>query len=503
MDANLLKVLEVRLRRIVLECYEIAFALCNMDMDEFGAAKLFDVFNQIFTTSFCLNTGYWPLYSSVTGQCLCSCGKFGVPCRHTKTEYHWIDMTPVQHLPGGPIFYPKVYGQIVPMNYDLKIKFPVGNGYSYDINFTVNVQYSRPEGRPGRRTPRGNIDLANGDVYSQVFVMQIFSRYHAVSEYYPGACTILFQPNPFCQRRYGSYFKELVCLKNQDPQLFNMQPRTLCLASSQVPPSSFILHEVNVPILVLPNRICAFEPNPMYRRRQYSRGTKNKGCQTPWKFFAVKDENDARRRDVASIWSSFPDSSEALSQNLRELATSSSQDFMADRSDDFSELRDSEEYDNQLPTGGYDRVIRRRQASPVYVVVENLRQEDSIPNRGVKRRLTNSASRGGPVTPSMVAEFTMSCEEADSTVSDNMALSRPSTSGVSHYKVSQKLKSAGQQDYAEFLNKHFPPLKPVAPKSDIDEEFELIETVIKEDEENDKGKANVKKEEGPGAGGME
>ncbi|VEN52900.1 unnamed protein product [Callosobruchus maculatus] len=441
MNANLLRVFEERLKRIVEECYEVAFVLCNAEMDEFGAAK----------------------------------------------------------------------------NYDLIIK-PIGeNGYTYTVNLIANVQYKRSAGRPSRRPAKNIKDAAqtpNGDVYSQIYSVQIFARYYVHAEYYPSLFTVVYQPNPFFHEHYGSYFKELLLLRNRDPQLFNMQTQMYCLTSSQVPSSTFVLQQVNVPTFILPNQISAFQPSAMYCRQKYSRKTRHKGCQTPWRYCCEnKDENCSRLKDVASIWNCYSDSSELLSQSLRELATTPCQGFVEDGLDDFLELQDSEEYDNQLPTIGYDRVIRPHTIShhpvetPTNHVFEKPRPVASNNHQGVKRRhFTNTAVRHAPVTPKMVEDFTRSCEEADSTVSEDAERKvpqsytnhgKPSTSGMSYSTALKTIKSTVEQEEndADWFNKNFPPLKPITSRSDLDEEFELIETVIKEDEENDREREKIKKEE--------
>lgn len=85
--------------------------------------QIFDVFNQIFTTAFILNTGYWPFFSSVKGQCLCVCGRFGLHCRHIKNEYHWIDMQPIENEQGAARFFPRIYGNIYPQVFRINLNF--------------------------------------------------------------------------------------------------------------------------------------------------------------------------------------------------------------------------------------------------------------------------------------------------------------------------------------------------------------------------------------------
>nr|CAH7755516.1 unnamed protein product [Callosobruchus chinensis] len=440
-DPNLLKVFEERLKRIVVESYEVALVLCN----------IFDIFNQIFPTAYCLNTGYWPYFSSVIGQCLCVCGRFGLPCRHTKTGNHWIDMRPVPHQSGGP-------------NYEVVIRSVGVNGCRYAFSLITNLQYRRSPGRPARRSPKNSKDA--GDIYSQTF-----------------------PPNPFYHEYYGSYFGEVLSLRNKDPLLANMQAQMYCMASTHIPSSTFLLQFVNVPTFNLPNQMSAYRPSALTCNQKNGSKTRNKGCQTHWKSCC---ENCSGLRDVASIWE--PSCSEILTQSLIDLAASPSQSFVEGGTDDSLELQGSVECDNPLPAIGYDRTIRPHtiphypEAVPSNDVSREPRGLPVNNLQGVKRRYETVAAI--PITPSMVEALTKSCKEAYSGIRENAAQGKASTSGMSYSTALKTTKPTADQEESddEWFDRNFPPLKPLISGSYLNEELELLDSIIKEDIDKDRAK---------------
>ncbi|CAH0546923.1 unnamed protein product [Brassicogethes aeneus] len=137
---------------------------------------IFDVFNQLITTGFVLNTGYWCFFSTFKGQCLCVCGRYGTYCRHIRNPHHWIDMEPIDAKENDYTFYPKYFGSICPTDYNVAIE-PINEyqpGYHIIINLTVEYK-KLGRGRP-RRTDKDKPTTFDPRNAKQKFETAIYAR---------------------------------------------------------------------------------------------------------------------------------------------------------------------------------------------------------------------------------------------------------------------------------------------------------------------------------------
>lgn len=131
--------------------------------------KVFDIFNQLITTAFIMDTGYWAFYNTTGRQCLCVCGRYALYCRHVKNSFHWIDMEDVPSDETATKFYPRYFGCIVPtvnslnypksqhklliynlQDYNFTIQ-PSYETFEYNITCHMSLEYKRlSRGRPRR-----------------------------------------------------------------------------------------------------------------------------------------------------------------------------------------------------------------------------------------------------------------------------------------------------------------------------------------------------------------
>lgn len=76
-------------------------------------------------------------------------------------------------------------------------------------------------------------------------------------EFYPPMLTVVFHPNPFCHRNYGTLLPSVIEYCDRDAELHYMSPQLYCWANTQMPSTTFILRETNLPISTLPDRVNA------------------------------------------------------------------------------------------------------------------------------------------------------------------------------------------------------------------------------------------------------
>lgn len=51
-----------------------------------------DILEQLLPTAYVVNTAYWPLYLTETGDSLCVCNIFNINCPHISGSLSWIDL---------------------------------------------------------------------------------------------------------------------------------------------------------------------------------------------------------------------------------------------------------------------------------------------------------------------------------------------------------------------------------------------------------------------------
>ncbi|CAG9865031.1 unnamed protein product [Phyllotreta striolata] len=444
-NPTLARMFDERLRRIVEESYEVAFILCNKEMEEFNSSKLFDIFTQVFTTGYVLNTGYWPFFSTINGQCLCVCGRFGVPCRHVKNGNHWIDLQPIETEANGIVFYPKLYGQLNIQDYEVVVK-PLDGSGGYHINVVLNIHYKRAE---KNRTKKDKNCRTVKDMGYKIFPISIFSRFFMMTQFYSSSFTIVFQPNPFFNEHYGTHFKKLINLRAQEFNFFHGDQRQIwCIPYNQMPSTTFVHHQVNVPIYKFPSQLLVFNPCMIKPKNPPMR---NKCIQT--------------QTDRSNAWNNYYSRS-PIRDSLMSFASSSFQ-FARPECDDFIVIDDSEEFDNQWPSVGYNKVI---QPNPLLLdCADELAVKSEPQDPGAKQPYANWSPKTEP----------------DSTVSDTFS------NGASDQNypilVSNAIDVEEKIDCKDenWFEKNFPPLRNVPVramnKREVDEEFEIIQTVIKDD----------------------
>ncbi|XP_056644970.1 uncharacterized protein LOC130450532 [Diorhabda sublineata] len=226
-------------------------------MDEFNASKIFDIFAQVFTTANVLNTAYWPFFSAVNGHCLCVCGRFGIPCRHIKSDGHWIDMQPIAHDTCSAVFYPKRYGPILIQDYEIFIKTVDGSGH-YNIGIILSLQYKENERGRLRREKAAGDTLQKND-RKKPFHVSIFSRFYTMNQYYAPFFTVMFNPSPFFFDAYGTIFKNLIQLRSKQFLSNHREHRqSWCITNSQMPSFTFIPSYVNLPVFKFPTQLYVF-----------------------------------------------------------------------------------------------------------------------------------------------------------------------------------------------------------------------------------------------------
>ncbi|XP_018578197.1 uncharacterized protein LOC108916431 isoform X2 [Anoplophora glabripennis] len=82
----------VRLMRLILESLEVSIHLCNTFLNSFGPSRLMDILDQLLPTAYVVNTAYWPLYQTETGDSICICNIFNINCPHMPGGLSWIDL---------------------------------------------------------------------------------------------------------------------------------------------------------------------------------------------------------------------------------------------------------------------------------------------------------------------------------------------------------------------------------------------------------------------------
>ncbi|XP_074034892.1 uncharacterized protein isoform X3 [Leptinotarsa decemlineata] len=439
MSANFMQVYDPRLRRIVEECYEVAFIICNTDMEQFTTAKIFDVFDQTFPTACVLNTGYWPFYSTVKGQSLCICGRFGIFCRHVKSDFHWIDICPVENDPHGVVFRPNEYGSVHPKEYNISIKAMYEEGlHGCNITALINVYYKKNE----RGRHRRNSNPTSSMQKDKIFNITLTAGYLIRPEFYPAMFTLVFQPNPFFHEQYGTYFEDLKQLRDAEWVGFCHEHQKIWyITCPQMTSTTFVMRHVNVDIYKQPSQMMAYYP--YFMKSIGSKTKKNKSCQTT-------EDYVYRIRESSKIWNYFPSDSQSISSALANLATNRLNGTTQNIIQRPFTIEESESYDSQWPVVGHNRTIRPNPSRP-----------DNIYK--IRKLSGSSHSKIENYDPPSNSEATTPTANLSS-VSDSTkkAMRKPPPPYESRVLS------------AELLIKD-------KVKTEIDEEFELIETVIWED----------------------
>ncbi|KAG5899377.1 hypothetical protein JTB14_036866 [Gonioctena quinquepunctata] len=480
MGTNYIQVFDDRLRRIVEECYEVAFIVCNSDMEEFTTAKIFDIFSQTFPTAYILNTGYWPFYSTTKGQCLCVCGRFAIPCRHTKSDFHWLDIAPIENDAAAVLFKPKLHGPIYPQEYQMDIQTVYHEGiHGCNINAIINVQYRRIEkGHRRQKMSKAAKELAStitqNDIYNRIFNITLFAGFLLRPEFYPAMFTIIFQPSPFFHDQYSTFFRNLKQLRSTEFISFHPEQKKIWyITCPMMATSTFVLQHVNVAFYKHPSQLMVYYP--FYIKKMKT--MKNKGCQTL---------DDAKRRigEFSNIWSYNGHTSEQhpISTALVNLVSAGTNKAIESISQKPSIIEDSESFDNQWPVVGHSRVIQPHRST-----IDSTSGSLQRQARGKRGHADSTRSCDVSSNPTSEPDSTTSVAHSRSSLPVSIPFNPDIESDISSLQTTSPQPSTSKMDFSKALKNS--PSSPcpsdvaaeVVVKTEIDEEFNLIETVIWED----------------------
>ncbi|XP_066141586.1 uncharacterized protein [Euwallacea fornicatus] len=290
-----------QLYRIIQEALEASLIICKWELSEFTLAKIFDVFLQIIPTGFVLNTGYWPFFNSRKRQCICVCGRYGIDCRHSKHESHWIDLDNISN-DSSTLFSSKL-GNLIVMDSLIELTPITAGTLGYKLNIKFTFQYRKIQRGRTRQRKDENFNVADGGQLFQVIICSIFNLQ---KEYYPAMHTVCFQPSPFTYTTYGTIFPCL--LRARGPHVDHKKSASSSLYTvvfDQMPHFTLILQQVNLPTYQYSRHIIIPAPLAQVDQRPMKRSTSSRSTQTD----SLTDIQELWRcRDiwsnVMSLWSS-------------------------------------------------------------------------------------------------------------------------------------------------------------------------------------------------------
>ncbi|CAG9761766.1 unnamed protein product [Ceutorhynchus assimilis] len=251
--------------KVLMESLEVGLMICNSDLHEFTAAKLFDIMNQIIPTGFVLTTGYWPFYSTDKRQSLCICGRFSLECRHNRNGTHWIDLDPIPDdysmlfCPGknGPVKLTPVDIIVTPVTSP-----PVG------FMVTLVLKFSQQESTIARKSfaKRGRPNDSKLETG-----ITICSRYTLKCEWYSAFSNIVFQPNPYFTSFYGHHVAKLLGVREQLKQNYYFNPGTMYVMNDIMPQFTIALNRCDLPTFPSPSNLTAAKYNLAEQNRRTNR----------------------------------------------------------------------------------------------------------------------------------------------------------------------------------------------------------------------------------------
>ncbi|XP_066251416.1 uncharacterized protein [Euwallacea similis] len=290
-----------QLYRIIQEALEASLIICKWELSEFTLAKIFDIFLQIIPTGFVLNTGYWPFFNSRKRQCICVCGRYGIDCRHSKHDSHWIDLDNISN-DSSTLFSSKL-GNLILMDSLIELTPTTAGTLGYTLNIKFTFQYRKiQQGKPRQRKDE-NLNVSDGGQLFQVVICSIFSLQR---EYYPAMHTVCFQPSPFTYTTYGTIFPCL--LRAREPHVDHRGSTSSSLYTvvfDQMPHFTLILHQVNLPTyqcsrhIIIPAPLAHVNPGPM-KKSTSSRSTQTDSLTDIQELWRCRD----MLTNVMSLWSS-------------------------------------------------------------------------------------------------------------------------------------------------------------------------------------------------------
>ncbi|KAF2899043.1 hypothetical protein ILUMI_07130 [Ignelater luminosus] len=229
----------VRVVRLLLEALESAFFLCNIFLDSYGLAKIFDIVNQIMPTAYVYNTSYWIFYKSQYGECLCVCERFGIKCFHRKNAFHFINLDPLPENIEGYFAIP-LGGKLYPNEANVSVT-PVMSDMlrAYEIKIDLVVQQLVIN--------ENGFTLPN----EEKVTLTIESRYMLTPEHHAlRDIALLLSPHPMTQYVYSSYFENL----HQFHLFLNGHrwethvPRTYTIVSTDLPKFTVVPTNLEFPL---------------------------------------------------------------------------------------------------------------------------------------------------------------------------------------------------------------------------------------------------------------
>lgn len=298
-----------------------------------------------------------------------------------------------------------------------------------------------------------------------------------MNQFYSALFTIVFQPNPFFNENYGTFFRKLINLRAQEFCAFHGEQRQIwCITYNQMPSTTFVHHHVNVPVYKFPTQLLVFNTTPSKNKSPL---TKNKSVQTH------SIQSAFNNNTSQNIWSNYCiEESSTISESLKNFA-SNSLSFDNSETEEYIIIDDSEEFDNQWPNLSYSKVIQPNQ----FMIEYNCMHATLLDNE--PQDLTNKQSSKYTWSPKTEPDST--------TTNDSLSKSDQELSIMVHEEVTpvnlnfSKAVSNVANRFDEktdnkdenWFEKNFPPLKGLnirkMAKSEVDEEFEIIQTVIKDD----------------------